>query len=250
MLPQLSLESAYGHSDSNSLGMVTIRESRPIVCVTTAMISPLSGLRTSESAAIPMFKCLSSDDNRDRCSSSLRDRTFQAPTRRDRLRLTQGDCCLVEDTSAPLCDTLSRNLTQEVYPVLFLQSSRNGGPKGFAPIPSSGELPCEGQQHRRYSHGVGFQFSLHLWVLGNQVFYSGRSANPATILPKKKSNPTAGERSQTQLGHRYEWPLAHKEPVRPLTGFVFNPAGCPNPKHQETWWGRWFSRRQFDHETG
>ena len=32
---------------------------------------------------------------------SLRGRTFQAPTRRDRLRLTQGDCRLVDDTSAP-----------------------------------------------------------------------------------------------------------------------------------------------------
>ena len=41
--------------------------------------------------------------------------------------------------------------------------------------------------------------------------------------------PTAGEHPQTQLGTRYGWPLAHKELLHPLTGFVFNPAGCPYP---------------------
>jgi len=60
------------------------------------------------------------------------------------------------------------------------------------------------------------------------VFYGGSSANPATNL-LKKSNPTAGGRPQTQLGTRYGWPLAHKELLHPLTGFVFNPAGCPYP---------------------
>ena len=52
-------------------------------------------------------------------------------------------------------------------------------------MPSSGELLCEGQQHRRYSHRVGFLFSLHLWVLWNEVFCSGRSANAATNLLEK-----------------------------------------------------------------
>ena len=49
------------------------------------------------------------------------------------------------------------------------------------------------------------------------------------ILPPTSliSNPTAGGRPQTQLGTRYGWPLAHKELLRPLTGFIFNPAGCP-----------------------
>ena len=70
------------------------------------LISSLSGLRTSESAAIPMFKRLSSDDNRDRVSSFLQNRTFQAPTRRDLLRLTQGDYRLVDNTSAPPRHTL------------------------------------------------------------------------------------------------------------------------------------------------
>ena len=72
-----------------------------------------------------------------------------------------------------------------ICPVLFLQSSRNGGLKCFAPIPSSGELPCVGQQDRRYSHGVGYQISLHLLVLQNEVFYSGQSANPTTNLIEK-----------------------------------------------------------------
>ena len=42
-----------------------------------------------------------------------------------------------------------------------------------------------------------------------------------------RSNPTAGGRPQTQLGTIYGWPLAHKELLHPLTGFVFNPAGYP-----------------------
>ena len=69
--------------------------------------------------------------------------------------------------------------------MVFLPSSRNGGPEGFAPIPSSGKLPCEGHQRRRYSLRVGFQFSLHLWVLWIEGFYGGRSANPATNLLNK-----------------------------------------------------------------
>ena len=65
--------------------------------------------------------------------------------------------------------------------------------------------------------------------LGNEGFYGGRRANPATNL-LIKSNATAGGRPQTQLGTRYGWPLAHKEELlRPLTGVVFNPAGCPYP---------------------
>ncbi len=112
--------------------------------------------------------------------------------------------------------------------MVSLLSSKIGGPEGFAPIPSSGELPCEGKLHRRYSHGVGFQISLRFCVLRNEGFYGGRSANPATNL-LIRSNPTAGGRPQTQLGTRYGWPLAHKELLRPLTGFVFNPAGCPYP---------------------
>ena len=111
--------------------------------------------------------------------------------------------------------------------MVFLLSSKSGGPEGFAPIPSSGELSCEGKQHRRYSHGVGFQFSLHLWVLRNEVFYGGRSANPAN-QPPQKSSPTAGC-LQTELCIRYGWPLAHKELLRPLTGFVLHPAECPYP---------------------
>ena len=104
--------------------------------------------------------------------------------------------------------------------MVSLLSSKIGGPKGFAPIPSFGELPCEGKLQRRYSHGVGFQIFLRCCVLRNEGFYGGWSANPATNL-LIKSNPTAGECPQTQLGTRYGWPLAHKELLRPLTGFVF-----------------------------
>ena len=72
-----------------------------------------------------------------------------------------------------------------------------------------------------------FRFFFCFWnVLRNEGFYSGRSANPATNL-LIKSNPTAGGYPQIQLGTRYGWPLAHKELLRPLTGFVFNPAGFP-----------------------
>ena len=75
---------------------------------------------------------------------------------------------------------------------------------------------------------MGFQISLRFCVLRNEGFYGGRSANPATDL-LIRSNPTAGGHPQTQLGTRYGWPLAHKELLRPLTGFVFNSAGCPYP---------------------
>ena len=75
---------------------------------------------------------------------------------------------------------------------------------------------------------MGFQISLHFCVLRNEGFYGGQSANPATNL-RRRSNPTAGGCLQTQLGTKYGWLLAHKELLRPLTGFVFNPAGCPYP---------------------
>ena len=85
--------------------------------------------------------------------------------------------------------------------MVSLLSSKIGGPEGFAPIPSSGELPCEGKLHRRSSHRVGFQIFLRFCVLWDEGFYSGRSANPATNL-LIKSNPTAGGCPQTQLGTR------------------------------------------------
>ena len=85
--------------------------------------------------------------------------------------------------------------------MVFLPSSRNVGPEGFAQIPSSGELPCKGQQHRTRSHGVGFQISLHLWVLRNEVFYGGQSANPATNLLKNK-----GTQLQEDV-RRHSWAL-------------------------------------------
>ena len=86
--------------------------------------------------------------------------------------------------------------------MMFLLSSRNGGPEGFAAILSSDELPCEGKLHRRYSHGVGFQiFFAFFCVLRNEEFYGGRNANPATNL-LEKGNPTEGG-LQTQWGTRY-----------------------------------------------
>ena len=88
-----------------------------------------------------------------------------------------------------------RNLTQGVYPVLFLLSSRSVGHEAFAIIPSSSELSCEWQQRRRYSHRGGFQFSLCLWVLRLSECKSYHQ-------PMKKSNPTAGIRPQTHFGTR------------------------------------------------
>ena len=109
--------------------------------------------------------------------------------------------------------------------MVSLLLSKIGDPEGFAPIPSSSELPCEGKLHRSYSHGVGFQIFFMLvlffgnvleWnVLRNEGFYGSRSANLATNL-LIRSNPTAGGRPQTQLGTRYGWPLAHKELLHPL----------------------------------
>ena len=146
-------------------------------------------------------------------------------------------------------DTLFYNLTRECYPMVSLLSSKIGGREGFAPIPSCGELPCEGKLHRRYSHGVGFQISLRFCVLRNEGFYGGRSGNPATNLIIR-SKPTAGGCPQTQLGTRYGWPLSHKELLRHLTGFVFKSCWVSiskHPPHQKTRWGRRFSRRQADH---
>ena len=92
------------------------------------MNSSLSRLRNSENAAILTFKWLSSDDNREMIiltsvlySSQIHNRTFQAPTRRDRLRLNQGDRHLVNDTSAPSRDTLP-------------QSDPGMLPRGFPPV--------------------------------------------------------------------------------------------------------------------
>ena len=131
-------------------------------------------------------------------TSSLRDGTFQAPTRRDRLRLTQGDRRLVDDTSAPL----SRNLTWECYPVVSLLSSKIWGPEGFAPIPSSGDLPCEGKLHRRYSHGVGFQIFFNAFGMfcGMKCFtVAGVQILPPTSLQKV---------TQLQEGvRRHSWAL-------------------------------------------
>jgi len=78
---------------------------------------------------------------------------------------------------------------------------------------------------------VGFQFSLRVsCVLRSEGFYVGQSANRATNVQKTQSNPTAGGHPQTRLSTRYGWSLAHKELLRLLTGFVFNPAGCPCQK--------------------
>ena len=122
--------------------------------------------------------------------------------------------------------------------MVFLRSSKSGSSEGFAPIPSSGELPCERQLHRRYSHGVVFPFSLRFSCcfifLRSERFYSGQSAHPATNL-RISSIPTAGGCPQTQLGTIYGWPLADKELHHPLNAFsVFRCAkerlhdgGCP-----------------------
>ena len=149
------------------------------------MISPQSGLRTSESAVILMSKRLSSDDNRDRRSSFLWDWTFQAPTRRGCLRLTQGDA-IWWTTPQYHSDTHYRTLTREDYPVVFLRSSKSGGPKGFAPIPSSGELPCGWQHHRRYSHGGFIKFPCICWFCRMKCFtVAGVQILPLTSSKKK-----------------------------------------------------------------
>ena len=114
--------------------------------------------------------------------------------------------------------------------MVSLLSSKIGGPEGFAPIQSYGELPCEGKLHRRYSHGVGFQVFLCFEnVLWNERFSGGWSANPATNL-LENGNLTAGGRPQTQLGTTYGWLFAHKELFHLLAGFVFNPYGGPYSK--------------------
>ena len=147
-----------------------------------------------------MFDRLSSDDNRDRWSSPLWERIFQAPTQRDSLRLTQGDRTLVDDTSAPPQHTLLQ-YDPERLPCGFLPVIKDWGSQGFASILSFSELPSEGQLHKMYSHGVGFQifFLCFSYVLQNQGFYSGWSANPAIKL-LIESDAIAGGHPQTQLG--------------------------------------------------
>ena len=75
---------------------------------------------------------------------------------------------------------------------------------------------------------IFFFVLLFSYVLPNEGFYGGQSANPATNL-LIRSNPTVGGRPQTQLGTRYGWSFAHKELLCHLTDFVFNRAGCPYP---------------------
>ena len=72
--------------------------------------------------------------------------------------------------------------------------------KDLSPILASGELPCEGKMHRRYSHGAGSSgFDSCSYISPNEVFYGGRSANPASNL-LERGNPTAGRCLQTQFG--------------------------------------------------
>ena len=122
----------------------------------------------------------------------------------------------MDDTSAPLRHTLPQSdlgmLPRGIIPII-----KDWGSLRLYPIPSSSELPCKGQLHRRSSHCVGFQIYFCFWhALQDEIFYGGRSANPATN-PLIKSNPTAGGSPQTQSGTRYGWPLAHKELLCPLT---------------------------------
>jgi len=100
-------------------------------------------------------------------------------------------------------DTHGRNLTREGYPVVSLLSSKIGGPEGFAPILSSGELPCEGQLHRKYFHRVGFQifFKCFLYVLWNEWFLRWSECKSCHQPPHIKI---------TQLQenvHRHSWAL-------------------------------------------
>ena len=85
-----------------------------------------------------------------------------------------------------------------------------------------------------------------LYMLRNKVFYGGRRANSASIFLER------GTQLQEDI-RRHRYPLTCKELLCPLTSFAFNPARCPqyiHSPHWETWWGRLFSRRQPDHETG
>ena len=102
------------------------------------------------------------------------------------------------------------------------------GPEVFALVSSTGELPAKGSCTAGTPTECVFSFLCVFSVLRNEGFYGGRSANLGTNLIIR-SNPTAGGRPQTRLGMRNGWPLAHKELLRPLTGFIFNPAGCPYP---------------------
>ena len=99
--------------------------------------------------------------------------------------------------------------------MLFLMLSNNEGADGFPPIPSSSELPWEGQLHRGTPMEWVSVFFAFLCVLCNEVFYDGRSANPATKL-QEKGNPTTGGCLQTQMGNRYGCLLPHKELLGPL----------------------------------
>ena len=64
--------------------------------------------------------------------------------------------------------------------------------------------------HRRYSHGVGFPFSLHFSVFCEVKGFMVGLKCKSFYQPPKKSNPTAGRRPKTQLGTKNGWPLAHK----------------------------------------
>ena len=107
--------------------------------------------------------------------------------------------------------------------MVSLLSLKIGGPEGFTqsrhPVSCTAKGSCTGGTPTEWV----FRF---LCVLRNVGFYGGRSANPATNL-LIINNSTAGGRPQTQLGTRYGWPLAHKEQLHPLTGFVVNPVRCP-----------------------
>ena len=123
-----------GHSYSNSLGMVTIRATRSVVGVTTChdLVSIRSpNLRECCNADIHFW---SSNDSRNRRSSSLQDRTLQAPSRRDLLRLTQADRCLVDDTSAPTRHTLPQSNPGRL-PHVFLPVIKEWGSQRFCPNP-------------------------------------------------------------------------------------------------------------------
>ena len=95
-------------------------------------------------------------------------------------------------------------------------------------------------------------FVFFFCVLQNEVFYGGRSANAASDLLKKNSNQTAGGRPQT-AGHEIWIAGCSQGTPSPFDRFCFSLCSMSisiHPPHQEAWWGRRFSRRQPDRETG
>ena len=142
----------------------------------------------------------------------------------DRLRFTRGDHHLVHDTSAP-----PRHTPPQTDPGSFFSDQRMGVLKALLQSHQMVSCSVKGSCTGGIPTELVFSFSCVFCMFCRMKCFTVAKVQILPPTSKKKDNPIAGGRPQTQLGTRYGWLLAHKELLHSLTGFVFNPGGWPYP---------------------